>query len=143
MPLPLALPPGKTVRNIGGTNFLVSKTRRRRFKLPAKTRRKIAANARKMKIPVLTLAALSPSIFGVTDAFRGRSFQDGMNLAGRRLLQNFAGVSVANDGTAKFTPATAMKGLLPLGILTFVKRFGVFKGANQALAKSRLPVRLS
>jgi len=147
MALPQLLPPGKTVRNIGGTNFLVSKSRSRRFKLPAKTRKKMAASARKFKVPVLTIAAVGvPTALAVEHAgglTAAISTTSGFKRFGSRMLQFYTGFNPAANAGSRFNIRDAAVGLGPLAALTFIRRMGLFKGVNQTLARSRVPVRLA
>lgn len=146
MPLPLALPPGKTVRNIGGVNFLVPKGRRRRFKLPAKTRNKIAASARKIKIPVLTIAINAPPIveagrFALGIDTPNAPFKDRMRWS-FNALRPYHGIQLQPDGRALFD----IRKMWATGanlLLTGLKRTGVFRPANLVLAKSKIPLRLA
>lgn len=144
MALPQALPAGKTVRNIGGTNFLVSKRRGRRFKTSLATRKKIAHAARKMKIPVLTLGALA---VGTSDAIGGLmepgTIRQKFNRFGFHLLKNYTGISVFQTQAPQFNFNDLLRGTGTLAGVALARRSGIFKGANKALTKLRLPVSLS
>ncbi len=142
--LPIALPPGKTVRNIGGTNFLVSKRRGgHKFKLPAVTRRKMAASARRIKIPVVTVAINAPPLFDAADQL----FKSGVTMKdkGRNIfnaLRPYHGFSLFSTGKTQWRLGDMWAVGANLGF-QLVKRTGIFKGANTALAKTKMPFRLA
>ena len=120
-----------------GKSYMQEKTRsRKKYKTPAKVRRKMAAAARRVKVPVLTLAALG---VGTVPAFQ-MGFAGNWAGAGDLILRNYTGFSV--DGSFQF--GRMASGLLPLGMVFLINRTGILKPVNQKLAKIRgNPLRLN
>ncbi len=145
--LPAVIPSNMKVVAVGAKTFLQKKTRRRRrFKLPAKTRQKMAASARRIKIPILTLVAVGIPIItaaggagGLTNAL---SSQKGFIKFGSQLLMKFTGINPQQPQTG-FQFKQFMQGGGPLIALAILRRSGVFKGVNQQLGRARLPLRLT
>lgn len=120
-----------------GKSYMQEKTRsRKRYKTPAKVRKKISAAARRVKIPLLTLSALG---VGTIPAFQ-LGFSGNWTAAGDLILRNYTGFSV--DGSFRF--GRMASGLLPLGMVFLINKTGILKPVNQKLAKIRgNPLRLN
>lgn len=127
----------KLISGPDGSVYQTPKTRsRKRYKMPAKARKKIAAAARRVKVPVLTLFALAA---GTVPAFQ-LGFAGQWESAGDMILRNYTGFSV--DGSFRF--GRMAKGLLPLGAVFLINKTGILKPVNQKLAKIRgNPLRLN
>lgn len=116
----------------------------RRFKTPAKTRKRIAAGLRRMKFPMLTIAAIGIPVGtavtqagGLTNVFTLGGFRQ----FGSSLLGSYTGFNPIS-GT-KFDIRRLGTGLAPLVALIAIRRLGVFRGVNNQLARMRIPLRLS
>lgn len=137
------LPPGKTIKiGADGKTYLVSKGRRK-FKTPAKTRKKIAAGLRRVKWPVLTIAAVGlPLGMAVTNAGGlNRIFSaEGFKLFSNSMVAYYTGFSPLEKN---WDMGRLMYGLGPLLGVVAVRRLGVFRGVNNQLARMRIPLRLS
>ena len=136
--LPKRLPPRtRIVTGADGKAYLTGKSRRR-YKTPAAVRRKIAAGARRFKIPVLTTAAVAAGTWQPIQLLMQGQGQE----AGRVLLRNYTGVDI-QDGSAQFKFRYMLNGIVPLLVVGIVRKTGVFKQVNTTLAKSKIPLRLS
>ena len=136
--LPKRLPPRtRIVMGADGKTYLTGKSRRR-YKTPAAVRKKIAAGARRFKVPVLTTAAVAAGTWEpIKNLVQGNAQE-----AGRILLRNYTGVDI-QDGSASFNFRYMLNGLVPILVVGLVRRTGVFKKVNTTLAKSKIPLRLS
>jgi len=145
------IPPGtKVVLGPGGKSFLQKKSRRRRrFKTSLATRKKIAASARKFKLPVLTVGAQIPWMAKFKEVYDFNSqgtlgVWNGLRRGAEQvLLPAFTGLHIFSNGSTNWSFKNMSLGLLPNLMVMGVKKSGIFRGANRALAKSRIPVRLS
>lgn len=126
----------------GGKAYVTTRGRRQ-YKTPAKTRKRIAAGLRRIKLPLLTMAAVGiPIGTAITRAGgMGRVFSTaGFTAFGNSLIMSYTGYSpVAKNWRLE----RLMEGLLPLGALMVVRRLGVFRGVNNQLTRMRVPFRLS
>jgi len=138
------VPSGYSVKEVGGKTFLQKKRRsRKRYKLSKKHRQAIARSAKKMKIPILGVAAVGmPVLSAVKDAQKYTKMSDKVDSFGRSLLASFTGVSIWGDRSVHFQPSLALRGLVPLGIYAGLSKFGILKMGNKVLAKTKLPIRL-
>lgn len=133
------IPKGHRIQNVGGTNFLVPKTRsRRRFKLPKTTRDRMRASARKLKIPIVQGSLVG---YGVFDAVQqGMAYQSTGTGKFRRfldtMLSNYTGW---NNLTQEWKPTRA-KGALGVAGWFLMTKTGLFAKANQMLGRYRVPV---
>ena len=139
------VPSNMSIRTLpDGQAVLQPRRRRRRNRLSAQARRRIAANARKFKFPLLTggvilgtsLKIMRENGLGLTDLFSSR----GGYLFLHDTVRRYTGFSIENGS---FDVREMSKGLLPLAAVMTASKFGIFKKANQALARSRIPIRLS
>lgn len=141
------IPSNYSVKEVAGKTYLQKRRRtKKRYKLSKKTRDKISRNARKLKIPILTSAALAlPTMDAWQDAANNapKTIQGRVSKFSRRLVANFTGFYLDDLGKAHWNWRHAAKGLLPLAAVMGAKRFGIFKSANKALASAKLPVRFS
>lgn len=137
----------KVVETSAGTFLEKIRRRRRRFKLPAKTRNKIAASARKIKIPVLTLGANAVPLMGLA-TFVTQDLGSGIDqfTMGRRFFNRvvtpYTGIVMGESGP-RFQPKELMFGLVPNLIVGFIRKSRVLQSTNQRLAATGLPFRLS
>ena len=116
-----------------------SKGRGKRYKMSKKARDKMAAAARRVKIPVLTLGALA---LGTWEPIK-YLFQGEGKLAGQHLIKNYTGIWI-DEGNTHFRFRYLFNGLIPLGAVMLVNRSGLLKPVNQKLAKIKgNPLRLS
>ena len=120
-----------------GKSYMTPKTRgRKRYKTPVAVRKKMAAAARRVKIPALTLAALG---VGTIPALK-IGFEGDWDGAGNMILRNYTGLS--GDGSFEF--GRMKKGLLPLGMVFLINKTGILTPVNKKLASIRgNPLRLS
>lgn len=120
---------------------------RRRYKLSASKRRKIAASLRRFKIPLLTTSAIMlPLSMAVANAGGlNKVFTNfGMKIFAREMLASYTGIYIVpSTGGVLFKPAMLMRGLAPLVAVALINRSGVLKPVNQKLARARIPLRLS
>jgi len=129
------LPRGYKV--VEGTKLVQkSKQRRKQYKTPKAARQKIAAAARRAKIPLLTGGALAIGTIPALQLFARGAW----NAGGNQLVMNYTGFSTY-DGSFRFRRLG--KGLLPLLAIMLVNRTGILKPVNQKLAKMRIPLRLN
>lgn len=135
--IPRLPPRTRIVVGADGKSYLTGKSRRR-YKTPAAVRKKIAAGARRFKIPILTTAAVAA---GTAQPIM-MLLQGNPQEAGRTLLRNYTGVDI-QDGSATFRVQYLLQGVVPLLAVALVRRTGIFKKANTMLAKSKIPFRLS
>jgi len=129
-----------------GKSALQKKTRsRRRFKTSLKTRRKIAASARRFKLPLLTIGANLPWIGKFNEVFMatGGGFQGLRRGAEQALIPAFTGVRIGSTGNAQFSFSNFNMGLLPNLVVMGIKRTGILRGTNRAFSRLKLPVSLS
>ena len=138
------VPSGYAVREAGGKTFLQKRRRsRKRYKLSKKHRQAIARSAKKMKIPILGIAAVGmPALSAFKDTQKYTKMSDKLDAFGRSLLASFTGVSIWGDRSVHFQPSLALRGLVPLGIYAGLSKFGILKMGNKVLAKTKLPIRL-
>jgi len=127
------LPRGYKV--IEGTKMVQkAKRSRKRYKMSKAARNKIAASARRFKLPVLTLGAVA---LGTWEPIQMLTQGQG-KLAGQILLRNYTGFNVDGNGGVEFKFRYLMNGLLPLTAVMLINRSGILKPVNQKLAKSPL-----
>jgi len=136
-----------------GKGYAVKKTSsRKKYKMPLAQRKKIAAAAKKVKIPVLTVAANAIPIGGAIGETIGAVTQkrpDRLVRAANHLTSAYTGVvltpksSTSFDATVSWQPREMMKGLVPNAMVWVAKKFGIFRGANRALGKAKMPIRLA
>ena len=130
------LPKGmKLVTGPDGNVYQTPKTRsRKKYKMSKAARNKIAASARRFKLPVLTVGALGLGLWQpITLLTQGQG-----QMAGQVLLRNYTGFNVDGQGGVEFRFRYLMNGLLPLGAVMMINRSGLLKPVNQKLAKSPL-----
>lgn len=117
------------------------KRRRRRYKLSAKRRAQLRTAARRVKVPVLTGAAVGIPVIDALNYSKGRRGMARLNYFLARLFESFTGVYIDPRGTgATFRYQGAARGLVPLVVVTVLKRFRLFSGLNRILSRYRLPV---
>lgn len=135
------IPRGFRLQETTAGTFLVPKSKKGKSKMPKEQRDRIRAAARKMKVPLLTAAAIGVPVFSAMKFAKeqGGDFQRKAFMFSREILSSYTGIQVSSDGTTTFKLERMQKGLLPLAILTGVKRLGIFRGANTGLTKARLP----
>ncbi len=132
------IPKGHRVTNVGGQNFLVTKTRsRRKFKLPKKTRDRMRASARKIKFPIVQGTMIG---YGVLDAGQA-AMAHSSTMSGK--IRRFADVLFKNytgwDNTRNQFKISNAKGLLGVGAWTIVSKTGIFGMANRLLGRYNVP----
>lgn len=143
----------KIVTAKDGTTYLQSKPRtRKRYKLPKKVRDKIALAARKVKIPVLTVGANMPAAIGALNyvneiATTGWRADKGIRLASA-IISPYTGVvltptDIAGNYSVKWDFMELYKGLIPNAFVFGLNKLGIFKSANQRLAKAKIPLRIA
>ena len=135
------LPAGHRIVETAHGNYIQKvKRRRKTYKMPKAQRQKIAAAARKIKIPALTTAAvLTPTIKAWRNA-RALTGTDKLEEFGCSMLAYYTGF-YPKTGDFKFSRLSY--GLFPLLAVVVVRKLGVFKGVNSQLAKMKIPLRLS
>lgn len=134
--LPVRLPPRtRLVTGGDGKTYLTSKTRRR-YKTPKSVRKKIAASARRIKIPVLTLGALYGGFHLPIQRARGGDWKG----ASDALIWAYTGW---NNSTQRFEMRGLARGIVPLLAVLIIRKSGVLKPFNQQLGKYKVPLRLS
>ena len=102
---------------------------RRRYKMSAAKRKKIAAAARRFKVPVLsTLAVVGPN-FNAIKYMVGGDFQTGSKI----ILRNYTGYDL-DEGKWRFQ--YMLRGVAPLLALALVKKTGVLKTPSRMLSKA-------
>jgi len=109
---------------------------RRRYRLSASKRKRIAASLRRFKLPVLTTAAIAVGTWEPLKFAAGGDFQR----AGKWLMRNYTGFDL-DAKNWKFNRLWG--GLLPIIAVVAINRSGLLKHANQKLARMRIPLRLS
>lgn len=152
----MIVPPGMRIQTavIDGEaqSVLVSKTHRNGPKTPKKVRDRISASLRKVKVPILTGAAQLPWAlptigFAFNAITKGRR-DDAINAADS-VLSAFTGIrmkpvsSTSFNFTTSWEPGQMVRGLVPNAIVWGINKIGIFKSANQKLARSRIPIRLN
>lgn len=152
----MIVPPGFRIKTavIDGEaqSVLVAKTTRNGPKTPKKVRERIAASLRKIKIPILTGIAQLPWVlptigFGF-NALTKRRWDDAIKAASSP-LSAFTGVVMTPTSTTQPTftiswqPQEMVRGIVPNGIVWLINKSGMFRGINQKLARTRLPIRLN
>jgi len=144
----MTIPPGYRIKNVAidgkPTSVLVAKRRTKKFKLPAKTRKKIAASARKFKVPLLTGTALAiPAVSAYNTSQIYARPEKKVMAAAAEILASYTGIYALPDKKIEFRADKLLQGAAPLLGVWALKRSGIFRGANRTLARSRIPVRLS
>ena len=141
------IPKDKTILETSKGPVLVhKKQRRRRYKTPKAVRQKIAASSRRFKIPILTTAAIGIPFFTALDKAGGMNnlfTRSGMFKFSREMLASYTGVFIEGGGGVVFAPQLMLRGLVPIAMVAIINRLGILKPANQKLAKTRIPLRLS
>lgn len=147
----MVVPPGFRVGTavIDGeaTSVFVKKVSRKGSKVSKKTRERISKRLREVRVPVLTIVANSvPIIEGGAAAFNLLKNPQNHDLQ-RNLVNSVSGAYtgvVFNPGWVPlFRPELTMKALIPNIVVWGVNKIGIFRSANQKLARTRLPVRLN
>lgn len=135
------LPKGHRIIETSHGNYIQKqKQRRTRYKTPKATRDRMRAAARRFYLPVLTASAVGyPTILAWRNA-AGYEGIDKLGEFGGSMLAYYTGF-YPKTGDFKFKRLS--HGLFPLLAVMLIRRTGVFKGANQALAKAKVPLRLS
>ena len=134
--LPTELPRGKRIIVVNNKPYLTSKGRGKRYKTPAKVRRKIAAGLRRMYVPGLTVGALAIGLHKpVAEIFAGRWAN-----AGNYMMTNYTGFNPVHQN---WEFKRLFGGLIPLVGVMLINRWGILKPVNQKLARMRIPFRLS
>ena len=128
----------KIIETTKGPMLQKSKQSRKRYKTPAKVRRRIAAGIKRFKVPVLTTAALIAGTWQPIQYAMNGAWQQ----AGIMLLRNYTGVD-ATPGNVHFKFRYLLNGLVPLLGVGIVRKTGVFRSVNATLARNKIPLRLS
>ena len=126
----------------GGKAYVTTRGHRK-YKTPAKVRGRIAAGLRRFKAPLLTIAAIGIPIgtaMTAAGSFNAIFSRGGFIRFGDSLMRSYTGFSPVKSN---FDIRRLGTGLAPLVVLMAVKRFGVFRGVNNQLARMRIPIRLS
>jgi len=116
---------------------------RRKYKLSASKRKRIAASLRRFKLPVLTTAAVAYPLFSAVGAAGGINnvfTANGSKRFGGYLLAAFTGFDLA---TGRWNIRSLQYGLLPVAAVMLINKSGILKPVNQKLARMRIPLRLS
>ena len=134
--LPTRLPPRtRIVYGADGKSYLTGKSRRR-YKTPKSVRNKIAASARRIKLPILTLGAL----YGGLHLPIKRLIDGDRQGASDALIWAYTGW---NASTQKFEMRGLARGVIPLLAVLIINKSGVLRPVNQQLGRHRIPLRLS
>lgn len=134
------VPDGFRLKTTPDGTFYEKKTRgRKKYKMSKKARNKIAASARRFKLPLLTGGAL---VMGTWQPIQMLMQGQGMQ-AGQILLRNYTGFNIDGNGGVEWRFRYMFNGLLPLGAVMLINRSGILKPVNQKLAKAKIPLRLS
>ena len=138
--LPKMLPKGyKVVETSAGTYLQKSKQSRKRYKMSKSARNKIAAAARRFKLPVLTVGALAGGTWQPINLL----FQGQGQYAMQVLVRNYTGINTDFNGSVEFKPRYMLNGLVPIVAVMLINRSGILRPTNQKLAKTKIPVRFS
>ena len=132
------LPRGHKIVETAHGNYIQKKSRtRRRYKTPKAVRNKMAASARRIKVPVLTLAAIYGGFHLPIQRARGGDWKG----ASEALMWAYTGW---NASTQKFEMRGLARGVIPLVAVLLINKSGILKPINQQLGKIRMnPLRLS
>ena len=134
------IPTGYRIKETADGNYLVKKSRGgRKYKMSKKARNRIAASARKFKLPVLTAGALAVGVWQPLQLLVQGQGQE----AGQVLLRNYTGFNVDGQGGVEFKFRYMFNGLFPLAAVMVINRSGILKPVNQKLAKMKVPLRLN
>ncbi len=147
----MVVPPGFRVGTavIDGeaTSVFVAKTHRKKLKTSKKTRDRISARMREIRIPVLSIAANAVPIIETGSALITLArFPTNHNLQ-REVVNSalgpYTGIRFFTGWVPNFQPALLMKGLIPNIVVWGINKSGVFRSLNRRIARTRLPVRLN
>ena len=137
---------------VGSKTYMQKKKRsRRRYKLSAKHRKKLAAAARKFKFPILTIGANAIPIMNAIRVFSNNSLRyiartpEVQAILFNGVVSPYLGVKIVPRGEsfdAQFAPAELLKGLAPNVLLALMKRQRFYQAANRFISKLGLPVGL-
>lgn len=155
----MIVPPGMRIKTavIDGEaqSVLVAKSHRRGHKLSLKVREKMAAARKKIKVPVLTVAANSiPTVQAIGWAFDKNtgllSAQHPTNKAAglfNAVVSPYTGIIMKQVGPGQIAPGFELmemgKGLAPNLVVWGINKLGIFRSTNQKLANARIPIRIS
>lgn len=137
------LPPNTRIVTQVGNELVLTKKKRsvRRFKTSKKTRDKISRAARKFKIPIITGAAIAlPLAIAITEGMKPAANSEKVKAFSRNILNSYTGIDIVERNFKLSRMAT---GTLPLIGAMIARRSGLFKGANRALSRLKVPVSLS
>ena len=149
MPAVMTIPKGKTLKEVTvngvSTTVLVSKqSRRSSFKTPKSVRDKISAASKRIRIPILTVAANAlPALDLVSTVFtRGRSALSG-NFVDQAAIVNtitrpYFGIEFGGDRSVTFKFERLLMGLVPNLAVLGINRLGIFRSTNQKLGKNKV-----
>ena len=138
------LPKGHRIIETAHGNYIQKqKQRRSTYKTPKATRVKMAAAARRIKIPLLTTGVIILPISmatahagGLNRVFTANGSKNFFN----HLIGSYTGYAPLEEN---FRFGRLARGLIPLVIVMGVNRLGLFKAANAKLAQMRIPLRVN
>jgi len=149
------IPNGYSVKEVAGKTYLQKRRRtKKRYKLSKKRRDSISKAARKMKIPVLTLAVnaypmanIAHSGFNMLKSVGSASGFRSAAIGMANSVMPYTGVYLNGNSQgyvtgASWDPKRMWASLGNIGLYA-LKKTGIFRGANRALASTKVPVRLS
>jgi len=136
----------KTVAINGAqTTVLVAKqSRRSLFKTPKAVRDKISAASKRIRVPILTVAANAlPALDLVSTTFtRGRSAIGGNKIDQAAIVNTitrpYMGVEFSGTGGVNFKFERLMGGLIPNLFVLGINRLGLFRSTNQKLGRNKI-----
>jgi len=138
------IPSNRRVITVGNKHFLQPiKRRTKRFKTPLKVRKKIAAAARRFKLPILSVAAVGFPIgiaINKVGGIQGLFSAHGIETASASILRSFTGF---DPRTGSFSWEALGEGLLPATAVFVINKLGVLRPINRALGRTRMPFRLN
>lgn len=146
----MVVPPGFRVGTavIDGeaTSVFVKKTSRKGYKTPKKTRDRIRARMKEIRIPVLSVAAnavpIMQTVGAVSNLIKNPSNHGLQRATVNAILAPYTGILFYSTGPT-FKAEEMLKGTVPNLIVFGINKLGIFKSLNQKIARTRLPVRLN
>lgn len=131
-------------------NKIVEKKQSRRSSLTvAKNKQKVASyrnrirSMKKLQIPALTTAAVAiPTALAVEDGMKYGTLMGKIRGTANYMMMRFTGFVVSDaDKQIKFVPKKAV-GVPMLAAVMLANKLKIFRSANVALARTKLPLRL-